>query len=116
MRRRLTQGMLGIVTALVVTTMSTAAALADPRDFMLMNNDPEEVIDQIYVSPSNQTSWGDDVLGQDVLEPGQMVNIHFQRFTEGDCLYDIRVVGQDGSDATMDRVNLCEITTVTFGG
>ncbi|MBX5490632.1 MAG: hypothetical protein IRZ14_05700 [Chloroflexi bacterium] len=32
----------------------------------------------------------------------------------GQCFYDIRVVGRDGSEGTMFGVNLCTTETVTF--
>ena len=114
MRRWFTHGALGLALALVMVTLGSTAVHADPRDFSLRNDHPIDVITEIYVSPSNQTEWGPDVLGQDILEPGQQVNITFQNFTPGDCLYDVKIVLDDGMEHGMDQVNLCETTLLTY--
>jgi hypothetical protein len=99
--------------ALMLVVASTATAFADPRDFTLINN-TSQVITEVYVSASNQTDWGEDVLGRDVLMPGENVDIAFQRFTPGDCLYDVKVITESGAEGELGQVNLCETTTVTF--
>ena len=99
--------------ALALVAFSTSAALADPRDFTLVNSTGTD-IHQVYVSPSNLTDWGDDILGQDILPAGASVTIKFARFTAGDCLYDIKVITVEGNEGTLGQVNLCETTTVTF--
>lgn len=113
MRRWLSAQVLGAMLALLVIAVSAAPAFADPRDFTLINN-TGQVITEVYVSPSNQTDWGEDVLGRDVLMPTETVDITFQRFTPGDCLYDIKVITETGAEGELSQVNLCETTTVTF--
>ncbi len=114
MRRWFTHGFVGVVMALMMVAVGSTAVHADPRDFSLRNDHPINIIEEIYVSPSNQTEWGDDVLGQDILEPGQQVNISFQRFIPGDCLYDIKIVLDNGAEQGIDQINLCETTLVTY--
>lgn len=114
MRRRLTGGALALVLALAMVTLSSRAAHADPRDFTLINAHPTVTITHVYVGPSNQADWGEDILGRDVLPPGESVFIYFTRFTPGDCFYDIRVVFADGDEGLLYGVNLCETDTVTF--
>lgn len=113
MRRLLRRNVLGVLMALAVIGFTTAPAFADPRDFVL-HNDTDSTILFVYVSPSNQTDWGEDILDEDVLEAGEKVTIRFSRFTPGDCLYDIKVETDDGREGVMSRVNLCDTTSVTF--
>jgi hypothetical protein len=102
---------LAIMTTLAV---QTPRALADERDFTLINGG-RGVITHVYVSPAESNDWGDDVLGRDVLNPGESVFIYFTRFTAGSCFYDIRVLGDGGaSEAILRAVNLCGTDTVTF--
>ena len=119
MRRWFSVQALGAVFALMLALVSASsvALAADPRDFVLVNN-TGQVIHNIYVSPSNQTEWGDDILGRDVLDDGDQVTILFPsaRFTAGDCLYDIKVVTETGAEGQLGQVNLCETHTVTFNG
>jgi hypothetical protein len=89
-------------------------AFADPRDFRLVNGTVATTLTQVYVAPTTSDDWEDDVMGADVLVPGDSVNIHFGRFNPDTCMYDIKVVGKDGSTGELDGVDLCSTTTVTF--
>jgi hypothetical protein len=107
--------MLAIATALLLQVGSPHQTLADPRDFTLINGS-QVTIQEVYVSSSDVQSWQADVLGNDVLPPGQRVNITFPGTDAdaGKCMYDIRVVGPNGAEGRMTGVNLCTTTTVTF--
>lgn len=113
MRRVFTRPILSLLIVVSLFAVSTAAAFADPRDFTLVNGSGI-TLTHVYVSSSDDSDWGDDILGQDVLDPGQTVDIVFSRFTEGECLYDIRVLARDGREGYLYKVNLCTTTTVTF--
>lgn len=113
MRSWFTGRIAGALLALMMVVVSTSTAFADPRDFTLVNN-TGQVITEVYVSPSNLTDWGDDVMGRDILMPGETVDIVFQKFTPGNCLYDIKVITKEGSEGELSQVDLCETHTVTF--
>jgi hypothetical protein len=103
----------GAFFALAVLASSAVTAFADPRDFVLVNH-TGAVITEVYVSASNLSDWGDDVMDEDVLGVNDTVTITFRRFTAGDCLYDIKVVLKDGREGELDQVDLCSTDTVTF--
>jgi hypothetical protein len=114
MHRWLRTKALGAALALTMVALSAATAFADPRDFELINNTGQD-IDEIYVGPSNEVDWGDNLIPDGKVFPhGNKVPISFQRFRDGDCLYDIKVVTVNGDEGEMAQVNLCETTTVTF--
>ena len=113
MRSWFTSRAAGTLLALLMVAVTASTAFADPRDFTLVNN-TGSVISEVYVSPSNLTDWGEDVLGRDVLLPGENVDIVFQKFTPGNCLYDVKVITDEGNEGELDQVNLCETHTVTF--
>src|SRR3954447_5844745 len=74
----------------------------DRRDFDLVNGSPAITITHVYVSPSNDRNWGEDILGRDVLDPGETVHIFFARNdAPGQCMYDIRVLGKDNSEGIL---------------
>jgi hypothetical protein len=104
----------GAVIAASVAIMSISTAFADPRDFQLVNNSGRD-INEIYVAQSNLDDWGDNLIPDGKIFPsGNAVPIAFQRYTEGNCYYDIKVITVDGAEGEMNQVNLCETTTVTF--
>jgi hypothetical protein len=114
MRRWLTTQVFGAALALTMVVASVSTAFADPRDFELVNASGRDIA-EIYVAPSNMDDWGDNLIPEmKVLPNGNAVPIAFQRYTEGDCYYDIKVITTDGAEGEMNQVNLCETTTVTF--
>ena len=114
MRRIVSGGVLGLVLALAMVALGTSAAQADPRDFTLLNAHPFVTITQVYVSASDESDWGDDLLGLDVLLAGESVEIAFDRFTLDTCTYDIKVVYADGDEGYLWAVNLCQTALVRF--
>jgi hypothetical protein len=105
---------IGAVLALLLNLGVSSTALADQRDFTLVNNTPGLVITHVFVSPTNVMDWGEDVLGRDVLPPGENVFIYFSRFDPASCHYDIKVLAEGGNEGVLTEVNLCETETVTF--
>jgi hypothetical protein len=104
--------------ALLSAVMLLAAAfapsvLADPRDFDLVNNTSITIV-RAYVSATDVDSWEEDVLGEDVLYPGESITVNFSGFDGDTCLYDVKVVGEGGEEGYLYQVDLCSTTTVTF--
>ena len=93
----------------------TAPAIADDakQDFRLVNRTGYE-LKALFVSPSKADEWQDDVLGQDVLEDGKAVNVHFNPKTRT-CKFDLKVVyTEDDSSAIWQNINLCEVDKITI--
>ena len=113
--RRLVYPLLVLAVAMLAVAMGTRQVSADPRNFTFINASPITIID-VYVTASNTTDWGDDILGRDVLFSGEEVDILFSRFDgeAGQCLYDILVRGENGEEGYLYGVNLCETTSVTY--
>jgi hypothetical protein len=88
-------------------------AFADPRDFNVANNS-SIVLTHVYVSPSDTADWGDDIMGRDVLNAGENVNVTFARFDGTTCLYDVQVIGQQGQSGVLYKIDLCSISNVSF--
>ncbi len=116
MRKRLLFPALALVAALALLTAGTRHTFADERDFTLINGSSAVTITHVYVSASTVDDWQEDILGRDVLEPGDSVNIHFSKFDAdaGQCNYDIRVDGAGGEQGFLWNVDLCSTNTVTF--
>jgi hypothetical protein len=82
------------------------------QNFSVVNNSGH-VIMTLNVSPSNEDSWGPDILGRDTLANGETAEITFER-GESQCNWDIRVTYDDNDTNDMRGVNLCETATVTL--
>jgi len=82
-------------------------------DFVLVN-DTGYTIDKIFVSPTKTEEWGEDVMGQDQLEDGKSVKIHFNRSHEGISKWDIKVVFTDNENRYWTGLDLSSISEVTI--
>ncbi|MBV8715619.1 MAG: hypothetical protein JO020_24550 [Chloroflexi bacterium] len=90
------------------------SAFADVRDFTLTNNSSVDIA-SVYVSPTGVNSWGSDAMGTDILASGQTVNMNFTGSDDASCVYDIKVVGTQGEEGYLYKVDLCSVSQVTFG-
>jgi hypothetical protein len=94
------------------TEGESPGAAGSQQDFTIVNNTGQTVM-TLNVSPSDQNSWGPDILGQDVLANGQQGQIQFARGQE-QCNWDIRATFEGGETGDWRNVNLCETTTITL--
>jgi hypothetical protein len=116
MLRRFARPVLALIAVVAMVALTTHTTHADQRNFTLVNGSGSVVITHVYVSSSDTMDWEEDILGSDVLNPGDYVNIRFSRFDgeAGNCFYDIRILGKGGEEGIMWNVNLCLTDTVTF--
>lgn len=87
------------------------SSFAQEQNFTLVNG-TDFVISYVYISPSSQESWGEDVLTVDVLGAGESTDIYFEGYD--DCGWDIKAVAADGSEAVWSGIDLCEYYTITL--
>jgi hypothetical protein len=99
--------------AALLAALWAIPAFADPRDFNVANN-TSIVLTHVYVSPSDASDWGDDIMGRDVLNSGENVDVTFRKFDGSTCLYDVKVLGQQGQSGVLYKVDLCSTSYVTF--
>ena len=86
-------------------------AKAGVQDFTVVNRTGYEIY-SLYVSPSDEGSWEEDVLDEDVLSEGSSVRVNFDN-SEDDCMWDIMVVySVDDEHVYWNDVDLCEVSTV----
>ncbi|MBE9605155.1 hypothetical protein IAI18_09780 [Acetobacteraceae bacterium H6797] len=79
------------------------------REVVLLNRHDSE-IEQLYVSPANESDWGPDRLDDEVLARGGRRSVTLQ----ADCQVDIRIVFPNGSAEERRGINVCQLGTVTL--
>ncbi|MBP0465115.1 hypothetical protein J5Y09_14415 [Roseomonas sp. PWR1] len=95
-------GMLGFAGA-------AAAQSTDPS--FRLNNRSNQTIMEVYVSSSQDQNWGRDLLGANVLPPGQTFVV---RLPDGQCTNDIRIVIEGGRSIERMQVNTCNLTDINY--
>jgi hypothetical protein len=97
---------------IVAAALCMAPAMAGDQDFTL-HNTTGHTMKALFVAPSSSNDWGSDILGQDVLEDGQSVQVKFDR-GESECKWDVRGEFSDGTYAEVTDVDFCTVSEVTF--
>jgi hypothetical protein len=103
----MTKKMLAAVVVLgMLSAWGAAAAWAGDQDFVLVNK-TGVVIDKLHVVPMHAKTWEEDVLGRDVLMPGEETTIRFAH-DESACRWDLMVTDRDGNEVTWEDIDLCQ--------
>ena len=77
----------------------------DPS-FRIVNRGRIEIA-EVYATPAGAGNWGRDRLGEDTIEAGSYRII---QLPAGQCVYDLRIVFNDGDMMEKRHINLCTVT------
>lgn len=94
--------------------MLAGPALAEDLVFQLKNG-TNSVLTRFHTSPVGVDKWEDDVFGEQVLNPGETIEITIADGRDV-CNYDMRFEFAEDSDldTTTDTQNLCELGEYTI--
>lgn len=101
------------LTCAVLSPIFVAAtpALAQDLQFELINNS-SITLTQLYASPVDEQAWGDDILGVDVLAPGETGTVTIAGGS-ANCQYDMRFVADNGNEVS-GTADLCAMSSFTL--
>lgn len=100
---------LGLV---VLASVNLHAAQNRKLDFTLVNQTGVDIA-EVYVSPSNDDSWGEDVMGKDILKNKASVDIEFSR-KETTCNWDLKVIDVEKDSIEWTKLDLCKANEITL--
>lgn len=102
---------LGALAAFCLVAAPAAAFAADVK-FDIINSSARGIAN-FYTSPADATDWQEDVLGTDIVAPGDTQPIVIS--TEGgQCLYDMRFVLEDKSELVEKGIDVCKLNSYTL--
>ncbi|PJI45394.1 MAG: hypothetical protein CTR54_05430 [Rhizobium sp.] len=101
--------------ALIASTLVLSAGASQAEDLVFtLKNGTKSVLNNFHASPVGVDKWEDDIFGQDVLEPGESMQITIADGRDK-CDYDMRFEFQgDELETTTDTQNLCEMGEYTI--
>jgi hypothetical protein len=102
------KGWVGLLAVLFFVAQAQAANL----DFELVNNTGVDIY-EIYVGPSDQEEWGDDILEENVLVDGDSLQIEFEPEEEAE-LWDLMIKDEQGNAIYWLELDLTQISTFTL--
>ena len=111
--KQLIKPLIAAALALVaVASVTVTAAQRRNLDFTLVNKTGLD-INEVYLSPTSDSEWGEDVMGKDILANGEKVDITFSS-AETECNWDLKVVDEDDDDIIWTKLNLCTANEITL--
>ena len=104
----------GLALAVLVATTALTPGMASAEDRRVrIINETRHIIVRFYASNVNASGWEEDILGEDVLQPGQSVTVNIDDGS-GYCLYDFKAVFDDGDSLVRQRVDVCKISSYRY--
>ena len=88
-----------------------APALAQDVSYDLVN-DTGLTLMEFYSSPASSGEWGGDILGANVIAPGESGTVSISD-PAGECAYDFRSVFEDGSEL-VETHDICSMASYTL--
>jgi hypothetical protein len=76
---------------------------SDLDSTLTIENESSYAFAEINLSPEDSTNWGSDLLGADILEPGELLEVSGVACD----VYDIRIVDDEGDECVLASVDLC---------
>ena len=83
------------------------------QDFKIENRTGVTIYD-LYVAYAGETDWGEDLLGENVLNDGEDFLINFAGYSDSQCSFDVMIGDTEGNYFELFDVDLCSVTTLTF--
>jgi hypothetical protein len=98
--------MLAGAAATAMFALAAVPAGAQMFERITVVNSTGYTINEVYIAPSSERSWQEDILDVDILVDGAEVEIDFRR-SENTCDWDLLVVYDDGEQAVWQGLDLC---------
>ncbi len=98
---------------ITLPTFATGVQAAHAEDLVFtLHNKTSSVLTSFYVEPTSSSTWGDDILSEDI-GPGESATV---TIADGKttCNYGIRGGFKDGSIVERNSLNLCELGSYTY--
>jgi hypothetical protein len=88
------------------------SAQAEDRHVRIINETSHTIV-RFYASNTARTSWEEDILGDDVVPPGDDVNINVDDGS-GHCKFDFKAVFDNGQSLIRQNVNVCQVSSYRY--
>ena len=77
----------------------------------LVTNNSSRIVSRLHLRDAALTNWGPDLLGRDVLAPGQGKTLR----APSPGVYDMRLLWADNQPSERRRITICTATPVSIG-
>ena len=96
-----------ILPAAAMAIVMAVPAWAQSQQIRFQNNSGT-TLTYLFASDSNNQNWENDLLGQNVLQNGQYLDVTIHNVSN--CIYDVLMQFENGAEY-QDQINICQIGT-----
>ena len=93
----------------------TSTASSQALTFNIMNN-TGVTLNNIYVTPSETTTWGNDILPESMFDNGATVTVSIPADYGQTCKFDVKITDVPGNAVIFKNVDACALHTLTING
>ena len=97
----------------VLTILLAATLSAETRKTITIQNSLNETVYYLYLSPVDEREWGDDLLGDDLLEEGGSFEAEYP--VEEGKLYDLMAEVESEKAYRIEDIDLSAVDTIAIG-
>jgi len=94
---------------LFATASSNSQAL-----YFFVNNNTGVTLNNIYVTPSENTDWGNDILPNDLFDDQTSVRVDIPADYGTTCLFDMKITDLEGNSVIFTGMDACKLHTLTI--
>lgn len=105
-------GTLRLSTLVAALVLAAAPALAADHRVEIVNK-TGLAMKHFYASVTTTKSWEEDILGRDVLDDGESVEVDIDDGS-GKCHFDFKAVFENGASLEKADIDVCTVTTFTY--
>ncbi|MFT0851640.1 hypothetical protein VRY85_12775 [Achromobacter sp. F4_2707] len=96
----------------VAALAGTNVALAADRHVTVINK-TKTALFAFYASRTSSNDWEEDILGDDVIMPGESIRINIDDGS-GACKFDFKGEFEDGDEVVKKNVDVCTVSEFSF--
>jgi hypothetical protein len=92
-----------LLTSIALVVVAGGGCVTTETDSsLLVSNRSDFEIHELYITPVGASTWGDNLLGHDILVPGDQMELGLSCGT-----YDAMIIDETGAVCELDSVDLC---------
>jgi hypothetical protein len=98
----------------IFTILQVSIALsAGPQDLTIINKTGYE-IHQIHIASKQETTWGKSLMLDKIIPNGGSFMVRLHAKHDKGCIFDIKIIDQDGDTYVKMNINLCSVNKLVF--
>ena len=98
-----------------ISMFSAQNSSAQALTYEVINNTGVTLVD-VFVTPSETSNWGNDILPESLFENGMKINVTIPADYGTTCMFDMKITDAAGGHITFTGIDACKLVTLQLNG